>query len=265
MIIKEQKYTNKNKLYYRGLADDDKSAKFYKETYLTTRLSYALAYSFGLNGIVEVYRLKDTANIFNMRSKTDEGNLRKFCCLNNNMGWVFKYFDKLKTNDWLAVSKKPENRKKLVDAIKQLGYDGYFNFEIDKERYEILKNKTFCNFSVLQVSSPSVAIFDINKSCERVAVYNKKEDFEKLPEIKEIKEQEKSYITTNINNFGNKNNEEIFEILRERIFTLTDKELADCIASANMMENKEKQIIEEKIYLDNIRERIIKRSKGLFY
>ena len=65
MLINEQKYANKNRLYYRGLADNDKSAKFYKETYLTTRLIYALAYSFGLKGIVEVYRLKDTANIFN--------------------------------------------------------------------------------------------------------------------------------------------------------------------------------------------------------
>lgn len=263
MIINEQKYTNKSRLYYRGLVDDDKSAKFYKETYLTTRLSYALAYSFGLNGIVEVYKLKDTANIFNMRSKTDEGKLRKFCYL-NNMGSFLKYFDKLKTNDWLTVSKYSESRRKLIDAIKQLGYDGYFNFEIDRERYESLKNKMFCNFSVLQINSPSVAVFDINKSCERVAVYNKKEDFEKLPEIKEIKEQEKSYITTNINNFESKTNEEIFELLRRRILTLTDKELADCIISANTKENREKQLVEENIYLDNIRQRINKRSKGLF-
>ena len=55
MLISEQKYANKNRLYYRGLADNDKSSKFYKETYLTTRLIYALAYSFGLKGIVEVY------------------------------------------------------------------------------------------------------------------------------------------------------------------------------------------------------------------
>ena len=102
MIISEQKYTNRNRLYYRGLTEYDESSKLYRETYLTTRLIYALAYSFGLKGIVEVYRLKDTANIFNMRSKQDEGNLRVFCH-NHGMSKYLKYFDKLKNNDWLGV------------------------------------------------------------------------------------------------------------------------------------------------------------------
>ena len=114
MLINEQKYANKNRLYYRGLADNDKSAKFYKETYLTTRLIYALAYSFGLKGIVEVYRLKDTANIFNMRSKTDEGNLRKFC-QEHKMSKYLKHFETLKNNDWLHIL--GDDRQKLINGI----------------------------------------------------------------------------------------------------------------------------------------------------
>ena len=126
MLISEQKYTNKNRLYYRGLADNDKSVKFYKETYLTTRLIYALTYSFGLNGIVEVYRLKDTANIFNMRSKTDEGRLGKFC-QEHKMSKYLKYFEILKNNDWLHVL--GEDRQNLINAIKSMGYDEKEAFE----------------------------------------------------------------------------------------------------------------------------------------
>ena len=208
MIISEQKYTNKNRLYYRGLADDDKNSKFYKETYLTTRLIYALAYSFGLSGIVEVYRLKDTANIFNMRSKTDEGNLRRFC-QEHKMSKYLKYFETLKNNDWLHVL--GEDRQKLINAIKSMGYDGYFNSEIDESRYEELKNSSFCNFSALQIKSPSVAIFNLGKSCDMIAVYNSKEDFEKSSEIKEIKQQEQDYIIRSAAYFTKKTEEDFFD------------------------------------------------------
>lgn len=263
MIISEQKYTNKNRLYYRGISEYDESLKQFKETYLTTRLSYALAYSFGLKGNVEVYRLKETANIFNMRSKTDEANLRKWCHLNSCYSDLLKYIDKLKNNDWLDISET--KRGKLIQLIKTMGYDGYFNFEIDRSRYEALKDKCYCYFSTLQVNSPSVAIFNINKSCEKVAVYRTKEDFEKMPEIKEIRQQEKDYIIKNINNFKG-SDEEIFTTLRQRILTLTDKELLEVIKIANTEENKEKQLKESEVYLDALRKRIDARSKGkVFY
>ena len=107
MLISEQKYANKNRLYYRGLANNDKSSKFYKETYLTTRLIYALAYSFGLKGIVEVYRLKDTANIFNMRSKTDESRYEE---LKN----VIKKLNKQK-----IIKEQKEKEEKYLDNIRK--------------------------------------------------------------------------------------------------------------------------------------------------
>lgn len=75
MLISEQKHTNKNRIYYRGLRNNDLNNKQYLETYLTTSLTYSFACS-GLGGVIESYRLKDTANIFNMRSKLDEGKLR---------------------------------------------------------------------------------------------------------------------------------------------------------------------------------------------
>ena len=262
MLINEQKYTNRNRLYYRGLTEYDESSKLYRETYLTTRLIYALAYSFGLKGIVEVYRLKDTANIFNMRSKQDEGNLRVFCH-NHGMSKYLKYFDKLKNNDWLGVLE--EDRQKLVNAIKSLGYDGYFNYEIDEVRYEKIKHSSFCNFSSLQIKSPSVAIFNINKSCEKVAAYSKKEDFEKNPEIKEIKQQEKDYIIRSAAHFGKKTEEEIFYTFRRRIITLTDEELKDAIKRANRKEIIQEQKEREKQYLKSLKQRLDKRSKGFFY
>ena len=261
MLISEQKYANKNRLYYRGLADNDKSSKFYKETYLTTRLIYALAYSFGLKGVVEVYRLKDTANIFNMRFKTDEGNLRKFC-QEHKMSKYLKHFETLKNNDWLRVL--GEDRQKLINAIKSMGYDGYFNSEIDESRYEELKNSSFCNFSALQVKSPSVAIFNLDKSCEMVAVYNSKEDFEKSSEIKEIKQQQKDHIIRSAAYFAGKTEEEIFYLLRRRIITLTDEEIRNDIKKLKKQKIIKKQKEKEEKYLDNIRKRISGRSKGLF-
>ena len=263
MIISEQKYTNKNRLYYRGISEYDESLKQFKETYLTTRLSYALAYSFGLKGNVEVYRLKDTANIFNMRSKTDEANLRKDCHLNSNYSDLLKYIDKLKNNDWLDITET--KRRKLIGLIRAMGYDGYFNFEIDRSRYEALKDKCYCYFSTLQINSPSVAVFDIKKTCEPVALYRTVEEFEKMPEIKEIRQQEKDYIIKNINDFKG-DIKEIFTTLRQRILTLTDKELLEVIEFASSNENKEKQLKESEVYLDALRKRIDARSKGkVFY
>lgn len=253
MILSEQKYTNTNKLYYRGLSEYNEKNKFCEEVYLSTRLIYSLAYSFGLKGVVEVYRLKKTANIFNMRSKQDEGKLRKFCQSQGMMKYL-KYFEKLKNNDWLGVL--GEDRIKLVNAIKLLGYDGYFNFEIDRDRYEKLRNNSFCNFSDLQVHSPSIAIFDVHKTCERVAVYSKKEDFEKEPEIKKIKQQELDYV----NNFWKKTNEETFGVLRKRIVTLTNEELKETIKKVN----KSVVVAKQKKYFDALRQRLKKRSVGEF-
>ena len=145
-----------------------------------------------------------------------------------------------------------------------MGYDGYFNSEIDESRYEELKNSSFCNFSALQVKSPSAAIFNLDKSCEMVAVYNSKEDFEKSSEIKEIKQQEQDYIIRSAAYFAGKTEEEIFYLLRRRIITLTDEELKNVIKKLNKQKIIKEQKEKEEKYLDNIRKRISGRSKGLF-
>ena len=75
MLISEQKHKNRNRKYYHGKIID----KLGKEFYLTTKFVYALIYTEGLLGEVQEYTLKQTADIFNMKCKTDEGLLRKYC------------------------------------------------------------------------------------------------------------------------------------------------------------------------------------------
>lgn len=96
MLINEQKYTNKNRLYYRELRNN--SQKGFQEIYLTNSPIYALSYA-GINGQIDIYKFKESANIFNMRCKEDEAKLRKFCQTHfNQYGDYLKLFDKLKDN-----------------------------------------------------------------------------------------------------------------------------------------------------------------------
>lgn len=44
----------------------------------------------------------------------------------------------MKTNDWSRI-RKPEDKKNLISIVKDLGYDGYFNWEIEKEMIDKLK------------------------------------------------------------------------------------------------------------------------------
>lgn len=137
MLISEQKHTNLNRIYYHGKIKNRKENL--EEFYLTTKFAYAFLYSSGyMYGEIEEYKLKKVANIFNARCVTDEGNLRKFC--QKKAPNILKYIDLLKENDWMKI-RDPSLRQDLIFIIKFLGYDGYFNFEIDEKALEDLHNK----------------------------------------------------------------------------------------------------------------------------
>lgn len=265
MLISEQKHTNKNRIYYRGLRNNDLNNKQYLETYLTTSLTYSFAYS-GLNGVIESYCLKDTANIFNMRSKLDEGKLRVYC--NNtkinslSLADYLKFneiSERLKNEDWLKVLEDLNKRKLLIKAIKELGYDGYFNFEITRDMINEYRQFPSFEFSDLHIKSPAVAVFNINKSLIKIATYSGRE-LNSLAEIQKLKEKEKQYVISTINNYKERNNDNIFIILRNKIKSLTDDELKEIIKTANTPENRSKQKERAELYLEAIKERIKERS-----
>lgn len=253
MIISEQKYTNLNRKYYRGLLNYDKKNKVYNETYLSTRFAYAFAYS-GLNGVVEIYELKQKSNIFNILSKVDEDNFRSYCRKNNNSKFL-SYIDKLKNNDWKSVLGESD-KNELINILKTLGYDGFFDYEIEKKIYNKLRGRACCPLSVLQINSPAVAVFDKEKSLKLVRVLDKK-NFETFKEFNLMKKEEVEYVMSEITIFNEHiSNEQIFLTLRNRIYTLTDKELKETIKAANTFENRKKQEEEVKKILEDWKTRV---------
>lgn len=252
MILLEQKYTNLNRLYYRGLQRLSAKEKRFNETYFSTKVEYALVYTDKLVGSLGIYRLKETANIFNMKSKTDEGKLRTYC--QKNLPSLLGSLEQLKNNDWLYLVGS-SNRECLVNAIKALDYDGYFNYEIDKELYNNAKNNPGLCFTNLQVKSPSIAIFNPEKTLIKIKEYSGKELFN-LPQVQEFKKDEKNYIVNFVKENSNKSEEQLFHILNKRIVSLTNSELYLTIKNALIPKNIRDQKELEKKAVKFLRERL---------
>lgn len=214
MLISEQKYTNKNRLYYRGLKKNGQ--KNFQEIYLTTKFNYALSYA-RYDGKVEIYRLKETANIFNVLCKEDEGNLRKI--LQKKYPKYLKYIDILKHKDWARIL--GNERQVLISIIRyDLKYDGYFNFEIDEE---YIKDNP--RLTKEDINSPAIAIFEPLKSLKKIDVLEGKRLLERARELKKIEKNEvyeKAY----------RIKEQTFKILREESLSLTDKEIYNAIKAS---------------------------------
>lgn len=154
--LNEQNYTNLNKQYYHGYRVMDPSLKSCEEFYLTNSFLYAASYA-GRKGHVDVYKLKKSANIFKLQSEFD------FNLLQNNLKDSSINLEELKERDWYSYFKgNIRKRRDLLDIVESLGYDGYFNREVDKE---LMKHSVAANISVDRrlYNSPSLGIF--NKNC----------------------------------------------------------------------------------------------------
>lgn len=109
-------------------------AKF-KYFFITPDFEYAARYALDRVNIELKYmymcRLKRPLNIFNPRSKVDEFKFRK------RYNPVNEEFEILKNEPWLEVYGSIRDRERIVDSIKLLGYDGFFNYEYNKEEASI--------------------------------------------------------------------------------------------------------------------------------
>lgn len=192
MLISEQKYTNLNRIYYHGQIENFKEDfRIFDEFYLTNTFMYAMYYAFDKEhnfGKIIEYRLREKINIFNMKSKKDEGTLRVY--LHNHNPELIKYIEKLKNNDWSTLLKS--NRQVLINIIKSLGYDGYFNYELDKNSVDALHKKGIFKYSDLVLKSPSIGIFNKN-ILTQVNVWNKN-NISKNVNYSNIKEREINYL-----------------------------------------------------------------------
>ena len=157
MILKEQNYGNLNRKYYHGICENyKKSERRFEDIFLTTKKEYAIPYALR-NGIVEVYRLKQSANIFNMLCKTDESNFREYCLKTDKR--ILRNIKYMKKNDWSFID-DDSYRNILIKIIKILGYDGFFNYEIDKKALKRLRDYGVFKYTKRDISSPAVCVFN---------------------------------------------------------------------------------------------------------
>lgn len=164
MKLVEQKYKNLNRRYFRGHREDwsEKNAVF-NEMYYTTSLEYAFFYAIKhKNGTITEYRLNKNADIFNLKSKKDYFTLLKYIKENDNdLQIAERGLDALKKEDWLFFFRDYDRRNELLSIIKSLGYDGYFNYEFDKEYVEDAFEYDLTDIP-LSPNNPSIGAFNNN-------------------------------------------------------------------------------------------------------
>ena len=132
MRFEEHSYHKKNKIYWHGSLYpyyNEDLAKF-KYFFITPDFEYAARYA------VDRYRLefkymyrctlRKPLNIFNPRNSCDEFLFKK------RFNPSREEFNLLKEEMWLGLLGL-EERERIVDAIQLLGYDGFFNFEHNKQ------------------------------------------------------------------------------------------------------------------------------------
>lgn len=191
MIINEQKHSNHCRIYYHGyIKGFDPGLKECPEFYLTTSFAYASSYA-GSEGIVSEFYLKKDCNIFNAFSKRDFELVKEYC-----EKYARQYLNKLsylKTRDWWDLfDQNIEKRRSFLDILEDLGFDGYFNYEADKE----LQKKYEQNSQIVMpglTDSASIGMFDDCNLIKGRTFYGKK-DFLKNEEVQKVRELQLTYL-----------------------------------------------------------------------
>ena len=190
MVLAEQKYTNLNRVYYHGFNPKSTKKLSCGEFYLTTSFPYAAEYA-GPIGTVAEFFLKKESNIFNALAKKDFELLKSFC--ENSAKQYLNVLSRLKKNDWFKLfDRDVEKRQGLLEIIEQLGFDGYFNFEIDSELEEDYIDQDEM-ISPALVSSPAIAVFD--KDCLiRGDTFYGREEFIQNEEVQKARQVQIDYL-----------------------------------------------------------------------
>lgn len=144
MTFNEQLYKNRGRAYFHGTPYEtlDKSNDRFGCLFLITDFSYAANYSkvegAGTFGRVFEFHLKNPMDIFNINSTMDRYRLQKSVSK--------ELYELANTNNWLLNSTNVAKRKDLLTAIKRLGYDGFFDKEVDPDKL---------------YSNPSIGVFSV--------------------------------------------------------------------------------------------------------
>lgn len=234
MILDEQKHKNLYRRYYQGrIKDYDFSkASFKGWPYLTTQPIYAYFYAKD-GGKVSEFVLKTGINVFNANCDTDFYKLKRYA-IENDVTWLnYDIIERLKTEDWSYVFDGDDKRLEVLDILKSLGYDGFFNYEYSDKMQERLSSAL--RTEVLLPNEPAIGVLD-KTAFTLVRYYDSLEDLLMLDKAKEYKEQEKAGVLKMVSGLlkikkqVGLSDEQIKEIcINTKTLTLTKSELEKAI------------------------------------
>lgn len=239
MLLKEQIYSNKRRVYYHGkIKGFDSTKRAFYEFYLTPRLEYAFPYA-GRNGIITAYTFNKQVNIFNSFSSLDESILRRLFQLKypKYLGLI----DDFKTRDWAGLVGESERDKILFDLQKLNYYDGYFNYELDQETYDFFHKEGLYKYSQKQVKSPAIGIFKM--SClEKRGEFPIEEMVDLDYERKYIKDKSIQYLLKD-KNYSDK---DFLDKYKNLTYGISEQEILDIFnsISANDLEEEQSKLNE---------------------
>lgn len=146
-----------NRLYFHGTRSSNEFNEItYRSSlsitfYLTPDFEYAVNYALDntKTGYVYLIKLKDKLNIFNARNAHDADILSDIIYTNRKEAFVegtdssikkiiVRLIKDLGEGDWLDVTREDYlkwfywDRRELHDRLKNAGYDGYFNYEVNE-------------------------------------------------------------------------------------------------------------------------------------
>jgi len=140
-LLTNQQYTNTSKIYYHGsvydfvtpVIDNEEGMfwftpnKDYSFNYLDVDIDILSGETW--HGWIYWLRLTRQLNLFNAYSLRDR---RHLCDYNSKF---FDIIEDLKTMDWFQVAQLRDfTRDELLEAVKGLGFDGVFNYEMKRNQ-----------------------------------------------------------------------------------------------------------------------------------
>lgn len=232
MALQEQTYRGHKRIYYQGRAPDfDESKRTFKDVfYLTTSIVYAVSYA-GEKGNVSSYVLKKDLNIFNAKSKQDYNKIKDV--LSNDL---LSYLDRLADEDWVFEDDLFEQTTKIkfIEIIKSLGYDGFFNYEVDKKFLRRMKKSPYWDFmNKVMIDNPSIGVFDESNLIK----VDDNIDFKSESSYKEFSDLEKNFIAYNLLNllnndkFDDEHKYMLYKSLCNSLMTLSKDEIYELVFS----------------------------------
>lgn len=191
MLITEQKLKRLGRLLYRGslYPDWDESLSLFKCFYVTSEPSYALYYatdddSHNVGYVTEFY-LNKPCNLFNANSDRDFQILKTYLTTKNESLISLQDLKTLRTEDWLLLG--PGKKEELIKCLKELGFDGFVNFERVKGFFIRRNFEGVRSFS-------GIGLFDPLKFFKQGKQYKGFSEVSKIPKVKADIENELKHI-----------------------------------------------------------------------